>query len=250
MNIKDDLHHRHINLLDNVPSHPSYQYKLLTKAYIDQVVHVFTTAFCRSEPMTHYLKMDEEQYKIFARAVTEKACEDQLSIIALENDKVIACALVEDIANPGPIPDFDPKFEFILGLLEELGKAFFEKKSFPRNHIAHLFITAVDEDHRHLGLSKQVNFRAMDLASEKGFEFIYCELTHIYNELGIMHHLQNPKKLIGTRLYRDFIYKGSKPFLGLPGGAHSYLWAIASNPKLTYSRGEEIVSETFRRDEI
>lgn len=248
MNKKDNTIFRqdHPNFVKNhIQLDTRYHYELLTPYYVDQVVDVFTYAFCRSEPMTQYLQMDEQKYKIFARAVSEKACEDRLSIVALDGDKVIACALNEDLAAPGPIPDFDPKFEYILALLEKLGVGFFSGKTFSPGHVAHLFITAVDENYRRQGLSTQVNFLAMDLAAQNDFEFVYCELTHPFNENGIIHHLKNPKRLIGSCTYQDFLYKGIYPFANLTGEAHSYLWAIKEDAKLVYKEKETLKSYEF-----
>lgn len=234
-----------IQIWKHIPLDSHYTYEILEKEHIDQVVDVFTRAFCRSEPMTEYLRMDEKKYSVFARAVAEQAYQDGLSIVALDKKRVIAIALVEDIAAPGPIPDFDPKFEYILGLLENLGKDFFSGKKFSPGHMGHLFITAVDEKYRHLGLSKQVNFRAMDLAAHLGFDFMYCELTNIYNEKGIIPHLSAKKRLIGSINYKDFIMKNKKPFANLEGRAHSYLWAIHEAAKLEYSVGNEKIIEEF-----
>lgn len=231
----------HPNLIKNQLSLTSpYQFQVLTAAYLNQVVEIFTRAFCRSEPMTHYLQMDEHKYKIFAKSVTEKAIEDGLSIIALDGEKVIACALNEDLTLPGPVPYFDPKFDYILALLEKLGDNFFSGKTFPKNHIVHLFITAVDEAYRHRGLSTQVNFRAMDLAALHGFKFMYCELTHRFNEFGIIHHLKNPKRTIGKIVYKDFMVNGLHPFSNLSGEAHSFLWAIQEHAKLIYEEKQQL----------
>lgn len=209
-----------------------YRYEILTPKYIDQVIEVFTTAFCRSEPMTAYLQMDENQYRVFARAVTEKASDDKLSVIALDGEQVVACALTEDLADPGALPDFDPKFAYILALLEALGKNYFSDKMIPKNKIAHLFITAVHERYRHRGLSRQVNFRAMDVAAQRGFDFIYCEFTHYFNMRGTINHLENPKKLIGSRVYKEFLHDGMKPFAQLEGSADAYLWALHKDAKI------------------
>lgn len=236
----------HFNMQhNNVPIETPYEFSVLQDQHIDETVDVFTKSFCRSEPMTKYLDMDEEKYKVFARAVVEKARDDQISIVALDQGKVIACALSEDLVKPGAIPDFDPKFIYILSLLESLGENFFKDKVISPNQIAHLFITAVHEDYRGLGLSKQVNFRAMDLAAQKGFDFIYCELTNVYNELGIMRHLKNPKQLIGTATYNKFEYEQERPFADLGGMANAYLWAISPDAKLVYQQNGMTITEDF-----
>lgn len=220
--------------IKNFSFESKYRYEILTEKYIEQVADLFTRAFCRSEPMTQYLHLDETKYRVFARAVTVRATEDQLSIIALDGERVIAIALVEDLAIPGDIPDFDPQFIYILTLLEKLGEDFFPDKVLETGNIAHLFITAVDDEYRHQGLSKQVNFRAMELAARNHFDYVYCELTNYYNELGILHHLNSDYELIGSVFYQDFICQNIKPFSHLSGGANSYLWNIRQNPKLRY----------------
>lgn len=221
-----------------------YQFELFKPQHLEQVVELFTNSFCDSEPMTHYLEMDKVAYRIFARQVAEKAIEDKLSVVALDKDKVIACALVEDLAAPGDISaDFDAKFINILSLLEQLGQKFFHDKKIKTKHIAHLFITAVDKDYRHQGLSRQMNFMAMDLAAANGFDFVYCEFTHIYNELGTISHLRNNKRLIGSRTYDEFHLDNKKPFAHLSGGANSYLWEIKPDAKLCYETNNQLYKE-------
>ena len=50
-----------------------YHYALLTHHHVERVVTLFTKSFCQSEPMTAYLKMDEEKYKLFARCIKRKS---------------------------------------------------------------------------------------------------------------------------------------------------------------------------------
>lgn len=213
-------------ILNDVTVNPRYEFKLFTEPYLDQVIDIFTRAFCLSEPMTAYLKMDMGLYKNFARAVAEKAIVDKLSVIALKDNQVAACALIEDLASPCPIPDFDPKFKYILNLLEKLGVSYFANQTIKPLEISHLFITAVDEKFRGQKLSTQVNFHAMNISSAAGFKKMYCEFTHELNEKGVLHHLKMPCVKIGAQLYQDFVFEAEKPFAYLSGGATSYLWEI------------------------
>lgn len=235
---------KHENFIRNaIPLDQQYDYQIFTADYLDDVVRVFTETFCTSEPMTHYLQMDKEKYTKFARAVALQAIKDQLSVIALHKGKVVAFALVEDIAKPGELPDFDPKFNFILGLLDKLGKHYFNNKQFAPRHIAHLFITAVAEKYRNQKLSTQVNFHAMDLAAHQGFDFMYCEFTNYINEKGTIPHLQNPKKLIGAEEYKKFTLDRQKPFERLEYGANSYLWEVHENAILQYRTDDGIIRQ-------
>lgn len=226
-----NLSHNSNFIINQVPFNQTYQYEVLSEAYLDQVTQLFTHAFCTDEPMTHYLQMDEKKYQKFAYAVAKQACEDQLSIIALDKKKVIAIALLEDAALPGKIEDFDPKFIYILSLLERLGENFFLNQKIAPKQIAHLFITAVDKHYRQQGLATQVNFRAMDLAAQHQFAFAYSEFTNYYNEKSIIPHIKNYKQLIGSCIYREFTYQNTQPFAHLEGGANAYLWEIGKGAK-------------------
>lgn len=224
--IHTSLNNKNHFLLNKVDIHPDIQFKLFTEPYLDQVVEIFTKAFCLSEPMTAYLKMDMSLYKNFAYAVAKKAIEDKLSVLAFKNNELAAFALVEDLADPCPIPDFDPKFKYILKLLEQIGETYFTDRVLKPREISHLFITAVDEKFRGQKLSTQVNFQAMNISAQAGFSKMYCEFTHYYNEEGVLHHLLRPHSMIGTQVYRDFTYGNEKPFKELGGHATSYLWEL------------------------
>ena len=55
---------------------------------------------------------------------------DGLSIVAIDNDKVVGCTIVEDIVDPLNIMiDIDPRFKIIFSLLENLGGDFFSERA-------------------------------------------------------------------------------------------------------------------------
>lgn len=213
----------------------------LKAKHLDQVVQLITRTFCDSEPMGQYLKLDYKGFAPFAEQVTIKAIQDELSIVALEEDQVVACALVEDIAKPLHMGvDLDQKFEAIFSLLDNLGNDFFSDKVFAPNHIAQLFITAVDSDYRGKGLSKKVNFAAMQLAYDNDFQFMFSKITNYLNEKGTIKHLHHRKKLIGSIPYHSYQLKQEKPFKHLPGTANAYIWELAQNARLRYKQNGKV----------
>jgi hypothetical protein len=211
-----------------MPTKPlKYKFETAAEQHLEGIIDVFAEAFCTAEPMTQYLKIDQKRFKVFARAVAENAIQDKLSIVALDKDKVVACALVEDMAAIRDAPlDFHPDFKYIAALLEQLGASYFAEKVFKIQCVAHLFITAVATNYRRQGLSTAVNLRATALAGLRGFKFIYSELTNVYNELGIFHHIQKNRQLTGTCTYKEFEVGGIKPFAALSGSANGYIWEI------------------------
>ncbi len=212
-----------------------FRYAVLSSEHFDQAINVISHAFCEYEPMTKYLSISTHEFIPFAKLMVEKAIKDGLSIVALDNDKVSACTIVEDIAEPLNITiDLDPRFKIIFTLLEDLASEFFSERILHKNHIAHLFITAVDKNYHGHGLSKKINFESIRLAKENGFDFMRCEFTHDYNEQGTIKNLTNSKLLLRTCVYKDFIFENKKPFAHLKGSASAYIWELREGAQLQY----------------
>lgn len=215
-----------------------YRYEVLNKEHYDQAVNVIADSFCEYEPMTKYLGITPIEFTPFARMIVTKAIQDGLSIVALDNNKVAACTIVEDIANPLNIAiDADPRFKMIIALFDNLGSDFFNERAMYKGHIAHLFMTAVDKDYHGQGLSRKINFESIRLARERNFDFMCCEFTHDFNEKGTVNQLKNNKLLIRSQQYKDFIFNGIKPFENLEGCASAYIWELREGAKLRYKIG-------------
>lgn len=217
------------NILKQISRNHSYRYDIMKKKHIKGVISMFTRSFCDSEPMTKYVDMDYASFSVFAEKVAKKTATSGLSVVALDGEKIVACALVEDITDPVNLNiELSPKFQYIFALLDDLTSSFLKNQTFSPHYLAHLFITAVDEEYRGQGLSKQVNFRAMAVAASKGFSYMLSELTNHLNEKGILHHLQFKKTLIRYIDYNTYIHDGVRPFKGLDHGASGYVWALRS----------------------
>lgn len=219
----------------NPQSYSQYDIEKLHAKHIDQVISLVTNAFCDSEPMAQYLKLEYKEFSPFAECIIEKAVHEEMSVVVLEGDQVIACAIAEDITKKHPL-DFNlsSKFKPIHAFLETLTKQFFESKNFNSNLLAHLFITAVEPNYRGLGLSKKANFAAMQLAYDNNFQFMYSELTNYLNEKGTIKYLQHNKLLIGSMAYHKFEFEGKHPFKNLPGVANAYLWELCDEALLHF----------------
>lgn len=211
-----------------------FKYVQLQPEHVASTIAMFTEAFCRSEPMTRYIDMQPEEFLPFATLVTEKAAIDGLSTVVLKDNEVIACTLVEDLTQPLIIESsLTKKFDPIFNLLESLSAHYFVEHNFPPGVVAHLFITAVHEKYRGMRLSETVNFGAMDIARAKGFHYMFSELTNFINENGLVKYLEFEKKLLGVIVYKDFIFNSYKPFAHLAGEAHSYIWSLDLEHKIT-----------------
>lgn len=209
--------------------------EVMEEKHREQAISVIAHAFCNFEPMTKYLGINYEDFLPFGELMVDKAIKDGLSIAVMEGDKVVACSIVEDIADPLDINiDIDPRFKIIFSLLEHLGEDFFREKHFEKGHLAHLFITAVDTSYFGKGLSRKVNLDSIHLAKKHGYDFMCCEFTHYLNEKGTVKHLKYGGIHFKTCMYKDYIYEGKKPFAELTNYASSYVWRLHPNAELHY----------------
>jgi hypothetical protein len=206
----------------------AYQYQILDKSKRLDVINMMTQSFCDHEPMTKYINVTYDEFTPFAETIVDKAIADKLSIVALKDNLVVACTVVEDLVDPAPLDlnVLTPKFKFIFNLLETISSPFFADKQLNKNQVAHLFITAVHPQFYGKGLSRQVNFQSMKIANNRNYPFMLSELTNWYNEKGLIKYLEHPKRLLGTSVYNDYSLEGVYPFRGLAGSANSYLWAL------------------------
>ncbi len=211
-----------------------FQYRLLDKHYKNDAIEVMTKSFCDYEPMTKFINMTYEEFEPFANIIIDKAIEDKLSVVALDGKRIVACTAVEDLIDPAPIDlnKLTPKFKYIFSLLESLSGPYLADKTIDKNHVAHLFITAVHPDYHKRGLSRQINFQSIKVAMQREFDFMLSELTNWYNEKGLIKYLDTRSKLIGRAIYDQYHHEGIYPFKGLTGEAHSYIWQIQDNNQL------------------
>lgn len=223
-----------------------FQFEKLQPKHEDQAITLLTHTLCSAEPMIHYLKLEYDAFKPLAEALIEKATHDELSAVALDGDRVVACALVSDLSQPLKIDfEIDPKFESIFSLMRTLRNPFFEHKSFAPKNIAHLLATVVEQDYRNNGLANKTNFTAMQLAKEKGFQFMYCEFSNYLNEKATIKHLKHDKLSVGSIRYFEFNDKNKKPFKNLPGKVNAYLWELVPHATLFYIENEKEKSTTL-----
>jgi EAL domain-containing protein (putative c-di-GMP-specific phosphodiesterase class I) len=226
----------HAGKMDNCVGEANrYHYDVLKNEHYHQAVNVITNAFCEDEPMTKHLGITAAEFVPFAKIMVDKAVQNGLSMVAIDNNEVIACTIVEDMADPLNITaSIDPRFKIIFSLLEQLGSEFFRERAMYKGHIAHLFITAVNKQYHGQGLSRKINFESIRLAKERNFDFMCCKFTHDYNEKGTVNHLRNSKLLIRSCKYNEFVFNGSKPFQNLDGSASAYIWELREGAKLRY----------------
>ncbi|MBX3708867.1 MAG: hypothetical protein KIT56_04290 [Gammaproteobacteria bacterium] len=210
-----------------------YTIQTLTEEYEKSAIDLFVKSFCDSEPITKHLRVSYQEYEPFAREVIQKAIKEGMSKIALDKqNRVIACAVAEDLADPFiPHVAHYPKLKSVFAFLRELSKPFLYGKKFIKGKIAHVWIAAVDPTYRGKGLSTEIDIACVEAAARKGYDFAYAEFTSELSE-----RVTSQFKLLqlcNKINYNDFRWENdTKPFKGLQGTATSYVATIRPGVKL------------------
>ena len=214
------------NMTKTTTTKADYAILTLQDMHAKSTVDLFIKSFCDSEPTTRHLGISYEDYEPFAKDVVDKAIKDGMSVVAVDkSNKVIACAIAEDITDPfEPELSHYPKMKPIFALLTKLSEPFLKDKKFTKGKIEHIWIAIVDKTYRGKGLSTQIDMACADLAVRKGYDFAYTEFTNDVSEK-ITHHYPVYKSFNKIK-YDDFQYENEKPFRGLEGGAAAYLIGI------------------------
>lgn len=228
-----DLKHEKEKTMSNNHKNVEYTIHDLTEEYAESATDVFIKSFCDSEPITKHLHISYKDYAPFAHEVIKKSIKEGLSKVAIDkHGRVIACAIAEDLAEPF-IPQFNhyPKLKHVFALINELDKPFLYGKKFLKGKVCHVWVAAVFENYRGLGLSTEIDMACVEAAARKGFDFAYAEFT---NELSEKVTSQfKVLKLCNKIKYDTFKEEdGVMPFKGVEGAAASYVATIRPGVKL------------------
>lgn len=228
-----DLKHEKEAAMNKMLTKTEYTIHTLQEEHVKSAVELFTKSFCDSEPITKHLNIRYQDYEPFAREVILKAIKEGLSKVAINRqNRVIACAIAEDMADPFvPHAAHYPKLKPVFALLGDLSRPFIAGRKFVPGKIAHVWIAAVDNAYRGLGLSTEIDIACVEGAARKGFDFAYAEFTNPLSEKVTSQF--KLLQLLNKIQYDDFVWEdGSMPFKGLQGAAASYLATIRPGVKL------------------
>lgn len=219
--------------MSNIDTKVDYKIQTLNEEYAKSATELFVKSFCDSEPITKYLHINYKDYEPFAGEVIHKAIKEGLSKIAIDrHNRVIAVAIAEDLADPFiPHPQHYPKLKPVFALIGELSKPFTYGKKFTKGKVFHIWVAAVDQAYRGLGLSTEIDMACVEAAARKGFDYAYAEFT---SELSEKVTSQFKILKLSNRIpYNTFILdNGTMPFQGVEGAAASYVASIRPGVKL------------------
>lgn len=225
--------HKDEKNIDHIP----FSISILNETHIEAAAELFTRSFCDSEPLTQCLHIPYHDFMPFAREVVTKAATDELSIVAIDKEgEVIGCAIAEDFCDPIKPQLAHPKLKPIFTLLEQLSEDFYSK-NYMRNLVIHIWVTAVSDKARGVGLSTILNNACVTRSVEKHFRYVYSEFTNAKNETIMKRYPDNIK--LNTIPFNEFVFEDEKPFASLEGHASCYICTAAP-----YFRLFELIGNT------
>jgi histidine decarboxylase len=241
-----DLKAEKEDIMTNIEIQTEYKIMTLDSEHIKSTMDLFIKSFCGSEPITKHLGIHYKDYEPFAREVVQKALKDGLCKIAVDkNERVIAFALAEDLADPF-IPHLAhyPQLKPVFALVEQLSRPFMQNRKFIKGKVVHVWIAGVDEAYRGMHLSTQVDMACVEAAARKGFDYAYAEFTNELSE-NVTHQFK-VLKLFNRIEYNSFrLDNGEAPFSGVKGAAASYVAAIRPGVNLdSLSNAFQVIEKT------
>ena len=193
-------------------SFPGFTIQVLDNSFVqrkqgrlEELSKLVAECFCQGEPLSRFLGIESEQMDThFVQHVVEKAVNDEMSLICVENNaqRMVAVMLNEDFhdtlhpdeAMVNELGKNFPQILPILELLDHLDQKLVQKKfdgveTICRNRIFHAFMGATHEDYCGRGLAKKLREITADFARSLEFAYVCVEPTnpitqHIWKKLG------------------------------------------------------------------
>jgi len=190
------------------------EFKMLKTEHIEQAAKILTDQFLKHESISNYLQFSETEFLSFTKSVCEKAVLDQLSVIAIENNKIIACLIVDDyksVINKKNEIELE-KFDILEQLFDTLSKKYKTEIINNNKKIAHFFMIAVDEKYAGKGIANKLVKKAEELVKRNNYNTVILEAMGTNSQYISKKH---GYKILNEVNYSNFLYKRKKVFSGV-----------------------------------
>jgi len=192
---------------------------LLQENQISQAAECFTLSFQR-EPMVKALEIPYQNFYDFAFEVCKKAFEQDMALVALDNEKVVGISILQDALEDELVfGELHERLDVIFSLLGGLQQKYIDDYHITqKGKVIVAFTVGVDKDYE----GKNITFPLFDITVKQAhklkYEKMITEVTGIYSQNFAKKRFQF-KPLFEIR-YKDFEYKGEKIFEKFPEGSN------------------------------
>lgn len=195
-------------------------YRIMKKSDLNAAIRCLSESFTKSEPMTSFLKINDDDFVKFVRQLCECAVQDGLSIIAeMGENNIIGVRLSGIYAkhdNPLKIPE---RMQGIVALLDRVHAI--PKHFLGAQKCIHLKMLAVDAPFRNQGIAQNLLFETFKNAKRRGFSYTLVEATSNTTQ----HIFINKFKfqILNKIHYQTFVYHQQQIFKNMPSETHCML---------------------------
>lgn len=192
------------------------RYELFDLSNLDEMALMTAEAFARYEPVTSALGITLEDFAEFVRLLGPKASQEELTVIARDQDtgQIIGAMINDDFAGEPPqeIRRLGAGFEPIWAVLDDLDNQYRQGRMIASGEYLHFYLLAVD--HRQTGRNIAENMIQACLANgiRKGYKTGVVEATgvvsqHIFRKFGFADCFES--------LYSAFMFQGKRVFASI-----------------------------------
>jgi hypothetical protein len=172
------------------------EFSVLKPEHVAGALHCLAESFL-DEPILKTLQVPYEALSDFLRPRIELTAQDGLSVVALENGKVVSTVFCDD-NHDQPVPyanesQWNDLWNPILDLLEQLHHGSEVEQAMHAEGLKfyHIFFGGTLREGRRKGYLKKLVSMALDIAREKGFDIAMAEATspgsqHTCRQLGFI----------------------------------------------------------------
>ncbi|RWS06366.1 hypothetical protein B4U79_16220 [Dinothrombium tinctorium] len=192
---------------------------------IDEVAKLCAKIFCEREPLTRFLKTDQNKFLNYAKELCVECCNEKLSFVCedrvnSEKPEIVGFHLCEKFKIPTK-EDYDSEkmgFE-INALLTSLTEEWIKLHSElvgnveKRNKIIYVEMIGIKEGYEGFGIATKLMKAALNNAKSLGYETAVIIASAVGTQTIVEKKI--PWKEMLSLAYDDFTFRGRKPFLGI-----------------------------------
>ena len=181
-----------------------------------EAAELLARSFCASDPLEVVLGITEPEFVEMTLLDFPQILEDQLSIVAREEETNELVGVTTAMDAMTPFTDssgkISPKFAPVAAIVNQLHHPYLETIPQKRGHTAYYYMGAVKSSWQGRGVA-QATFKASeDLITLRDYKHIFGIATNRGSSAAICHNGFSP---VATVSYQDFMYQGEKVFASI-----------------------------------
>lgn len=191
----------------------NFSIKPITEKYLNEAIELHTKVFFNNEPLTPKLGISIGEFKKIIGEDLLFSINKGYSIGAFDNNKLIGfivCSDTDNSKSKQKIEDSNDPFQKLHLAVKKLNVVL-NKDPFKGQKLFHIKTMGVDESYVGHGIGKGLIKKAIEIAQNNKFKYIYAECTNIFSERGMVN---NGFEVIYQYAWKD---SGIKEFEDVPG---------------------------------